>query len=216
MSKIQEKLDSLRPYVVGIRYVQGVQLIDAVFKDGWAIPESDVITKEKVDGAENYYMFFSDKEDVDIDTLLDYVEGIIGINIEREKKHELLKDKVKELQKIFKDSALSKLQRLRFTFGEEELVPSLLNMDVDLDEPTAESIVESTTEKVEDKPATKKPKAKRNGKTKNVNGQKIELPPKDGKIELESHDLPKELTEGECDCGEDEACPKCMDTKALS
>ena len=49
MSKIQEMLDSLQPYVVGIRYLNGIQIVDAVFKEGWNIPNSDVIKKEFVD-----------------------------------------------------------------------------------------------------------------------------------------------------------------------
>jgi hypothetical protein len=42
----------------------------------------------------------------------------------------------------------------------------------------------------------------------------VELPPK-SKIELEVHDLPSEMTEGTCNCGSDEACPKCIDSKGL-
>jgi hypothetical protein len=198
MSTIQQKLDSLRPHVVGIRYVQGIQLIDAVFKDGWTIPESEVITKEKVEGSDNYYMFFSDKEGVDIDTLLDYVEGIIAINVEREKKHDLLREKVKELQKIFKDTSLTKLSRLKFSFGDEELVPSLSSMDINLDEKVdveSETVIEKQSEVKVVEPKVE-PKAKRGGK-------------------LETHDLPSELTEGDCNCGPNDACPKCMDEKTL-
>lgn len=94
MSKIQEKLDSLQPYVVGIRYLHGMQIVDAVFKEGCSVPTSDTIKKEFVDEAQNYYMFYTEKEGVTIDDLLEYVEGIIGVNIEREKKYELLKLKV--------------------------------------------------------------------------------------------------------------------------
>ena len=72
MSKIQERLNALRPYVIGIRYLQGIQLVDAILKEGWTVPNSQVIQKEKVDGEENYYMFFSENDDIDIDDLLDY------------------------------------------------------------------------------------------------------------------------------------------------
>jgi hypothetical protein len=54
MSKIQERLNLLRPYVIGIRYLEGIQLVDAVLKEGWTVPESQLIQKQKVDGEENY------------------------------------------------------------------------------------------------------------------------------------------------------------------
>ena len=81
MSKIQERLNALRPYVIGIRYLQGIQLVDAILKEGWTVPNSQVIQKEKVDGEENYYMFFSENDDIDFDDLLDYVQEIINLNI---------------------------------------------------------------------------------------------------------------------------------------
>jgi hypothetical protein len=102
MSKIQERLNELRPYVVGIRYLQGIQLVDAVLKEGWAVPESQVIQRERVDGDENYYMFFSENEDIDIDDLLDYVQEIINLNIEREKNMNYLNLKLLNCKRFLK------------------------------------------------------------------------------------------------------------------
>ena len=110
MSNIQERLDSLQPHIKGIRYVQGVQVVDAVFKNGWTIPEYDVIKKDLIEEEGNYYVFYTEKKGVTFDDLLEYIEGIISINIEREKKNELFKTKVKELQEIFKSNTLSKLK----------------------------------------------------------------------------------------------------------
>jgi hypothetical protein len=221
MSKIQEKLDSLQPYIVGIRYIQGLQVVDAVFKEGWTIPSSDVINKEMVDESQNYYMFFTEKEGITVDDLLDYVEGIININIEREKKHELLKSKVKELQKIFKDNPLTKLERLKFSFGEPDIVPSLLEMDIDLDDDAAtDAVTDAQNEPVKLEPIEPEKIVETNikirndsnnneGSTANINGQKIELPPK-GKIELEEHEAPVNIR---CKCGPDDVCPVCEEEK---
>jgi hypothetical protein len=242
MSKIQEKLDSLQPYVSGIRYVQGVQLVEATFSEGWVIPESTVIRKEKIE--QNYYMFFTEVEGISIDDLLDYVKSIIDINIEREKKHELLKEKVKELQVLFKDNSLSKLKELKFTFNEPNLVPSLLEMDSDIlneiaqeeslpVQPKVEVEAPYAADEYEDEDEEERrirlleeenyrmqqeelyskfngTKGK-NQKTKVLNN--VELPPKGQKIEVEVYDLPEELKEGECLCGPEEACPKCLDSK---
>ena len=217
MSTIQEKLNALRPYVVGIRYVQGIQLVDAVFKEGWTIPQSDIIHQEKVDGEDNYYMFYSESEDVDIDTLLGYVQEIISFNIEREKKYELLSEKVAELQKIFKNNSLSKLQKLKFTFSDPEIMPTLLDMDK-IEDIKPSDLIKSTSEesevKVEVKPKTEPkvetPKTTKNGSQRNkpVHND-IELPPKGEKIELEEFDEPTIV----CKCGPNEVCPICEDQK---
>ena len=245
MSKIQEKLDSLQPYVSGIRYVEGIQIVEASFSEGWVIPESNVIRKEKIEN--NYYMFFTQVEGITIDDLLDYVKSVIDINIEREKKHELLKEKVKELQVLFKENSLSRLQELKFTFSEPNLVPSLLDMDSDIlteianeepiepqpnvdiqapysaDEYDDEDEEERRIRLIEEENFRKQQEALydkfngtnnskgKNQKTKVLNN--VELPPKNQKIEVEVYDLPSELKEGECECGPEEACPKCLDSK---
>ncbi len=217
MSKIQERLNALRPYVIGIRYLQGIQLVDAVLKEGWTVPESQIIQKERVDGDENYYMFFSNNEDIDIDDLLDYVQEVIDLNIEREKKYELLKSKVAELQKIFKENTLSRLQKLKFTFNEPDIVPSLMDMDninsdinIDDDIEVDEPKLRETKATIPQKSETAKP-AKTGGVKTNTKVNDIELPPKPGeKVELTTFEEPKIV----CKCGPDEICPICEEEKA--
>lgn len=137
MSSIQKTLDSLQPYVIGIRYLEGLPLVDTVFKEGWTVPEDPKITKVKGDEGMNYYMIYSENKSIGIDELLAFVDKTIKLNLEREKKHDLLRLKVEELKRLFKDNSLAKLSRLKFTFSEEDMVPSLneFNLDID-DEPT--------------------------------------------------------------------------------
>jgi hypothetical protein len=226
MSKIQERLNELRPYVVGIRYLQGIQLVDAIFNKGWTVPESKVIQVERVDGDENYYMFFSGNNDIDVDDLLDYVQEIIKLNIEREKKYELLKLKAAELQKIFQENTLSKLQKLRFTFDEPSVISPLIDIDkiddkfetinkidneVDINE-TEEFIETETNEvKLESKVNEQPTRVNRNDKVQKINKvNDIELPPKPGeKIELVEFEEPKIV----CKCGPDDICPICEEGK---
>ena len=59
MAKIQDRLNILKPYIVGIRYLEGIQIVDAMFKEGWTVPDSDIIKKELVDGPKNYYTTIS-------------------------------------------------------------------------------------------------------------------------------------------------------------
>lgn len=149
MSKIQETLDELQPYVIGIRYVEGVPVVDVVFKEGWTVP--DELNIKKVKGKEqiNYYMLFSEVKGIGLDELLKFVEKTINLNIEREHKYELLTVKINELKEIFKHNSLEKLKTLNFSFDIDNLMPSidmfeLTNEASTLDEPI--EVLEAPTE----------------------------------------------------------------------
>jgi hypothetical protein len=146
MSNIQKTLDSLQPYVIGIRYLEGTPLVDAVFKEGWTIPEEPTVKKVKGNDELNYYMLYSEVKGVGLDELLQYVKKTIDINIEREKKHDLLREKVNELKEFFKKNSLEKLKRLKFSFVEEDLTPKLNDFDIDIDSSYEEEPIQKTKE----------------------------------------------------------------------
>jgi hypothetical protein len=131
MSNIQKTLDSLQPYVIGIRYVEGSPLVDAVFKEGWTVPEDPKIKRMKGNDEMNYYMVYSDVDGIGLDELLAFVERTIKLNVEREKKHELLRSMVNNLKEVFKKHPLNKLKTLKFTFSDEDLVPNLNEFDIE-------------------------------------------------------------------------------------
>jgi hypothetical protein len=99
-------------------------------------------------------MIFSEAEGVGLDELLAYVDRTIKLNQEREKKHDLLREKVNELKEIFKKNSLKKLTTLKFSFTEEDLMPKLDDFDLDDDDevdapvwsaPTINEVVEEET-----------------------------------------------------------------------
>lgn len=241
MSNIQKTLDSLQPYVIGIRYLEGFPVVDALFTEGWSVPNSDTVSKAKGDNEYNYYMFFSDKPGVGLDEILSFVELTIKANLEREKKHELLKEKVNELKEVFKRNSLTKLLRLKFTFNEEELIPTINEFNLDHSEeifiensepeeltpistiekvPVPETLPDSisqneiplTEEEIEileeEKRAENYKKIKEAQKTKNDIKKitaKVELPPKKILETINTLQI--------CDCGPEEACEKCIESK---
>jgi hypothetical protein len=252
---LQKTLDSLQPYVIGIRYLEGTPVVDAVFKEGWTVPDDSKIKKAKGNDELNYYMIFSEVKGIGLDDLLNYVDKTIKVNLEREKKHELLRTKVNELKEIFKKNSLTKLQSLKFTFAEEELVPNLNDFDIDIDDELEEAAIQPTLQPIHEEvdevegyqaPDEEQPiaayldengnpiemteeelellqeeaRAERNRKAignkkqkTNVNNQskKVELPPKK-KMEMVMSDDDYE-TNGECECGPNEACSNCIDSK---
>lgn len=222
MSSIQKRLNDLQPYVVGIRFVSNIPVIDVVFKENWQVPDSTIVHKERSEQDPNYYYFYTEKENIGADELLDYVEEIIKINIEREVKQELLKVKVKELQLLFRENSLDKLKNLKFVLGKENLVPDLMNDDFNVDIEVNQP--EPATPIITPEPVVNEPvivnQPNRGSTTTNAWAKKqgmveVELPPKGGKIELEDYSLPESVTQGECNCGENDACPRCMDRKGL-
>jgi len=157
MSNIQKTLDSLQPYVIGIRYLEGTPLVDVVFKEGWTVSDESKIKKVKGDNDMNYYMLFSDDENIGLDELLSSVKRTIDINVEREKKHELLKEKVNQLKVVFKNNSLEKLKNLNFTFSEDDLVPKLddFDLDIDIDIDIVEETIEEPTVDVKTEESSK-------------------------------------------------------------
>jgi len=132
MKTFQEKLESFQPYLISIRYIEGVPVVDVIIKEGWTLPEDSTIKKVKgTDETINYYMLFSETPNVGLDEILAYLDRTIKLNIDKEKKHDLLRLKVNELKELFNKNNLTKLSRLKFTFGDEELVPSIDDLNID-------------------------------------------------------------------------------------
>ncbi len=126
MSELQNRLKSLQPHLVQLRFPEGVPVVDMVFEKGWNVPQSEIIQSTKGDSEEvNYHMFYSVDDGIGLDEILDYIEKVIGLNIEREKKHALLKVKAKELQDLFRKNPLSKLESMKFVLGGGQLVQEM-------------------------------------------------------------------------------------------
>jgi len=111
---IEEKLNSLRPYVTGVRFVKNLSVIDLVLQSGWDIFESDTVTYKPSSSNPNYFMVFPKNPDDGIDVVLQHVEQVIEVNIEKEKKLTLLKAKIEELKSLFSNKPLSELEKLKF------------------------------------------------------------------------------------------------------
>ncbi len=234
MANIQETLNSLQPYLIGIRYLEGTPLIDVIFKDGWILLEDPLIKKMKGNDDLNYYMIFTEEQNLGLDDLIKYVESTIKLNQEREKKHELLKEKVNELKDLFKKNSLTKLKKLKFIFNEdiedEVLLPDLNDFDTEEIEESSNTIVEEpnttispleqqlTQELTEEEKEIleEEARAERNRKliqNRKQTPSKIELPPKPKKEMLVN--VTDNGYSGECECDENEACEKCIDRKGF-
>jgi len=115
-------------YVKGMRFVNTTSVVDVQLKENWNISESKTILVKRGKSEENYFMFYSEDESISFDDTLDHVEKIINLNIENEKKLELIKVKIEELKRHFETKPLETLKTLKFEF--DELIPKILNSPV--------------------------------------------------------------------------------------
>lgn len=151
---IQSKLNSLKPYVQAMRFVEDYPIIDAIFKKEWKVPSGSTIKVVEDVKAENpkfvSYNFFSENKAVGFDELLEYVSEVINLNIEREKKQELFKIKNQELKNLFlsKENSYNDLLNLDFIIKskKEESDENLDFNDEDLEE---EKLTEETNKIIE-------------------------------------------------------------------
>ena len=126
---IQEKLNSLRPYVTGLRFVKDLAVVDLVLKEGWNMFESDKVSYKPSNNNKNYFMVFPKDPKDSIDDVVIHVENVINVNIEKENKLVLLKAKIEELKRLFTDKTLKDLERLKFVIP-ELTEPTLKNIEI--------------------------------------------------------------------------------------
>ena len=151
----QEKLNELRPYVTGIRFVKDLPVVDVVLREGWDMFESDNVMYKVSTNNQNYFMVHPKDPKNSLDIVLAHVEHIIDFNIEKENKLTLLKAKIEELKVLFTDKPLKELEKLKFVF---------------------QTITEPTLEDIAMSPSTKEVK---------INGIELPpKPPKDREVHM--------------------------------
>jgi len=115
---IQKRLNELKPYVKGIRFAQELPVVDVVFSDKWSVTDTEGVKYNPSKKTAGYFMFYGENETITFDDILDHVKTIIDTNIEIEKKRELLKNKVRELQVFFESHTYEQLTTLKFSIDE--------------------------------------------------------------------------------------------------
>ena len=127
----QEKLNELRPYVTGIRFVKDLPVVDVLLLENWDMFESDSVTYKSSSNNNNYFMVFPKNSEDSIDSVLDHVEYVIDFNVEKENKLSLLKAKIEELKFLFSEKPLKELERLKFIIETID-EPTLKDIKIDV------------------------------------------------------------------------------------
>lgn len=216
---IQKTLDLFKPYLLSIRILENMYFVDLLLKDDWVMLESPTIESMRgEDKSLNYRMLYSQNNEITLDDLLLFAKSIIDFNIDKEAKHELLKAKVQELKESFKNKSLDELKKLKFVVDEDNFIPPLNEFDVNVESnflPIQENIELSEEEReiIEEEKRAEKFRELQNknkiSKTIKTNKINIELPIKQVVVKTDIENNNSKI----CECGDDEACDKCIDTK---
>lgn len=114
-SKFIEKVSK---YLKSVRLLKNYVSFDMMLPETWAIIKSPQEV-EVVKTEENKIISFVCENKTEfIDILENYLDRIIKINIEREEKDRLFKEKVMELKNIFEKEKLENLKGLKFDVDE--------------------------------------------------------------------------------------------------
>lgn len=239
MSNINKRLNSLKPYVTGIRFHENIQIVDTILKEGWVIPKSEFILKAEDEKDKTIFMFFSQDENIGIDEILDYIETIVNINLEREKKQILFKEKIEELREFFKKHKLNELINMKFSLIENDPIHKELDNDIheentsiEIKETKQPNVIESkeqlkevfkekpvftenmTEEEREEEESIARAEAFRKQKLEKQNNPQVKT---HNKVELPPKSNNTTIMEQTCDCGDglDKFCDYCMERKGL-
>lgn len=111
---VDKVFKTLSPYLIGLKVVEGYNLVEAGLKRTWVVPPHQSIEyhKNKEDDGITYYAFYTE-DGCGFDTILEWLDSeVIQMNIETEKKEQLLREKINDLKNIFESSSLDELTHL--------------------------------------------------------------------------------------------------------
>lgn len=123
---MEKEIKKLRPYFYSIREIKGNATLDLLIPTTWKhqVMESKGIKIVELDSNESTTLISiitKISNDDSTYTALFTVGGeIVKFNLEEEEKEMLFKQKMKELEDIFKTSDLDKLKQIKFTENEEQ------------------------------------------------------------------------------------------------
>jgi hypothetical protein len=119
--KIQENIERLLPYLRGFYWDENLYTrYEVIFPKVWK--KDDLFSNKLVikklfenENAVNLLLGIVEGDDKPIDYFFNEIEKIITINKEYEKKQELLRKKIEELQNVFNNSPLEELENIAFS-----------------------------------------------------------------------------------------------------
>lgn len=123
---MEREIKSLRPYFYSIREIKGNATVDLLIPVNWKsnITSTEGVKIVELDSNESKVLISIitkiTEDGLTYPTLFTVGKEIIKFNLEEEEKELLFKQKMKELENIFKTSDLDKLKQIKFSEDEKQ------------------------------------------------------------------------------------------------
>lgn len=124
-------IDKVSKYLKSVRILKNYVSFDMLLPDSWSVLKSPQVVEVIKTEDNRVISFVCENKTEFIDTLEKYLDNIIKINIEKEEKERLFKEKVMELKNIFEKEKLENLKGLKFDVDE---LTSLMEINKEEDE----------------------------------------------------------------------------------
>lgn len=114
----EKRLKELNDYNISFEIKQGYYHIALTYEEGWNIivPENEAIYLEERNGV---YHYIASMDSVKIEDIFNVIDSTIEYNMDLQKKLLLFKQKTEELQNLFANEDLEKLQTIQFVFPDK-------------------------------------------------------------------------------------------------
>ena len=117
---LQDEIMKLGDYFRGIEYFNDALIVKVNFPTRWQVyPSVDGnIKPAKSEQTQGEYYYYGNMNKVSLDDIFGLIKETIEANKDAELKIQLLNDKMKELEDIFRKNPFDKLVNLNFVFNE--------------------------------------------------------------------------------------------------
>ena len=120
---LAEKLAPVGAYVVDVRMKQGYNMVKVVYPSGWIATPTDKVSVEKFPDSPNTWLYWSEKDQAEVEDIVDVVADTVVANNNRMLKERLFDSKVEELRKLFDQNGYEALAGLTFVIKPEKKKP---------------------------------------------------------------------------------------------
>lgn len=117
---MKKRIEKIQEYFVGIEITNNTTIIRITYPSKWGVfpNKTNTIQVAKSDEQENLWFYYADYEIVAVDEIFDLIDDTIKMNLDAQKKIELLHEKFEELKNLFASNSLETLETLYFAFSE--------------------------------------------------------------------------------------------------
>ena len=120
MSSIKDKLKNIDAYFRGIDYYNDAIMVKCELPEKITIIEDSTKGIKATKGEDNLTYYYANKNDVEIEDILELIENTIKVYEEAREKAMLFRQKCEELKELFANTDIESLKNLKFIIEQQK------------------------------------------------------------------------------------------------